>query len=83
MFQEFIFDLILITIRQKGSISKYIRYCLFLLLGHMPCFSSEFLNREMSAEKQKNHLLCRWWEKLKLQVKELQYHKNMGSSATF
>ncbi len=53
------------------------------LLGHMPCFSNEFLNREMSAEKQKNHLLCRWWEKLKLQTKKLQYYKNMGSSATF
>ena len=56
------------VIGDKADGLPYMAARQFLLLGHMPCFSSEFLNREMSAEKQKNHLLCRWWEKLKLQV---------------
>lgn len=53
---------------QTGILTGQVVVSMLCLLGHMPCFSSEFLNREMSAEKQKNHLLCRWWEKLKLQV---------------
>ena len=52
----------------------------FLLLGQGPVFKVPFfVFRKTELWKQKNHLLCGWWETLQLTVKNLLCYNNAGS----